>query len=212
MIRGRPMILLAAALSLGGCVDALLGGAKRVQLYRLDGQAPPPVAAMARDAVPGRAILLLPVRFAPEIDGDRLLTVRGRTALYIRDARWVAPTPDLFAREMEHIFAVQAPNILLTSARQPSAAHHALQVTIDTFEASYAEGAPAEAAPLIRIEGEARLISTTDRRVMAVRRFVATAPASENRVGAIVAAFATATDVYLGQLAGWTSSATMAQP
>src|SRR3546814_19148122 len=66
------------------------------------------------DAQPGTAnaapatLSLARIRFAPEIEGDRILTARGESVLYIKDARWAAPAPDLFSQALARQFATRS--------------------------------------------------------------------------------------------------------
>uniref|UniRef100_UPI0015774FDC ABC-type transport auxiliary lipoprotein family protein n=1 Tax=Sphingomonas bacterium TaxID=1895847 RepID=UPI0015774FDC len=144
---------LAAALLLTGC--ALLGGGKPVQLYRFGA---PPTASPATGGVvptPRYTVLLMPVRFAAGIDGDRVLASRGSETLYIKGLRWVAPAPVLFGEEAQASFRARAPWIALTDRRGGAPADHILQIRIDRFEARYDAGA--KAPPTIHVEGEAML-------------------------------------------------------
>ena len=190
-----PLLLLA------GCAG-LLGGGKPADLYRLEIASTAPAAA-ARPA--RRTVLVLPVQFTPQSSGDRILTVRGPQAMYVKGARWISPVPDLFATNMERSFAARAPDILLTSPREPGGAGYALLVMVQRFAAIYPAGSAKLVTPTVQIEGEARLLRASDHRTIAARRFSSEAHAADNRVTAIVEAFDTATDRYLADLVDWAS-------
>lgn len=204
MILSRRIAPLGALMLLGGCVGSLLGGGRPDDLYRLEsGLVAAPVLAPTPAAE--RPLLLLPVVIAPEVQGDRILTIRGTQASYVKDARWVSPASDMIEGLARQAFAARAPDILVTSPRQAAGADYALQVSVRRFEAVYRTAENKEAPPAALVEGDARLFRTKDRTVVATRHFAAEAPAAENRVGAIVAAFGTAADRYLADLVDWTS-------
>ena len=194
---------LGLALLLGGCVGSLLGGGKPDNLFRLEPALDPPVQQASAPAT-RRGVIFLPIDFAAEARSDRILVSRGAETLYLKDARWVTPAPDMLAGLARTVFAAQASEILLTTPRQAAGVDYALQLSVDRFEAVYAPAAGKKDPPVVRVEGEARLFRMSDRTVVATRRFEADAPAQDNRVSAIVSAFSVATDQYLVQLVEWT--------
>lgn len=188
-----------ALLSLCGCAASLLAPRPATTLYRLEGTASLPVAS--RGTVVARETVRLTVTFATEIDGDRLLTIRGRQAMYLKGVRWIAPTPDLFSQAIEHGFARRAPEIMIvTAADRARNASYNLDVRIDHFEAVYSENADADAPPIVTLNGEARLLRA-DGTPLASWRVVTQTHAGRNNVGAIVDAFGVATDACIDQLA-----------
>lgn len=205
-MRTRPPIIaaLAATLPLAGC-GALLGGGKPAQLYRFG--APPAAAADAAGVVPSpRATLaLMPVRFAAEIEGDRVLAGRDREALYIKGMRWVAPAPTLFAEALRATFRARAPSIALADRGGGGTAGDVLQVRIDRFEARYDDGAAAP--PTIHVEGEATLGDPRTRAMIGRYRLVARQRAERGDAAAIVAAFDGATATATAATVDWASAA-----
>ena len=177
---------LGVAFLLSGC-GALLGGGKPPQLYRFG--TPPAAAPDTGGVIPAaRATLLLtPARFAPGIDGDRLLASRDREALYIKGLRWVASAPALFDEAVRATFRSHAPWIALTDRRTGGAADHVLQIRMDRFEARYEAGA--RAPPMIRVEGEATLVDARTHSPVGSYRLVAEQRASSPDAAAVVAAF-----------------------
>lgn len=156
----RTLGALLGALLLIGC-GSLLGGGKRDDLFRF-GVVERPDAPFAQYPVRRRTLTLLRSRFAPEIEGDRILTTRGESALYIKDARWVASVPDLFAQTLERQFGTHAPGIRLAAPRNAAGASRALQVTIDRFEAHYRVKGDQKAPPTVIILGDATLFGLDD--------------------------------------------------
>ena len=177
---------LVAGLLLAGC--SLLGGGKPDQLYRFGG-APTAAASDAGGAVPVAryTLLLMPVRFAAEIEGDRVLASRDRQTLYVKGMRWVAPAPILFTQAVRATLRARAPWIAVTDRHAGGPADHVLQIRIDRFEARYEAGP--KAAPTIHVEGEATLGDSRTHGPAADYRLVADQVASGNDAAAIVAAF-----------------------
>jgi cholesterol transport system auxiliary component len=202
--RIRKIAPLGLALLLSACMGKLLGGGKPDNLYRLETALNAP-AQQAPDTASRRAIIFLPIDFAAEVRNDRILVSRGAETLYLKDARWVSPAPDMLAGLARTAFAARAPEILVTTPRQSAGVDYALQLSVDRFEAVYAPGAGKKDPPIVRVEGEARLFLMSDRSIVATRRFKAEALAQNNRLTAIVSAFSAATDQYLVQLVEWTS-------
>ena len=97
-----------------------------------------------------------PIDFAAEARSDRILVSRGAETLYLKDARWVTPAPDMLAGLARTVFAAQASEILLTTPRQAAGVDYALQLSVDRFEAVYAPAAGKKDPPVVRVEGEAR--------------------------------------------------------
>ncbi|WP_404711805.1 ABC-type transport auxiliary lipoprotein family protein [Sphingomonas sp. MMS24-J13] len=199
-----------APLSLCGCAASLLAPQPATTLYRLEGAAPLPVATDG--AVVVRQTVRLTVNFATGIDGDRLLTVRGRQAMYLKGARWIAPAPDLFSKAVEYGFARHAPEIMIVTATDRARnASRILDVRIDHFEAAYSASANADAPPTVTLNGEARLLRANGT-LVASWRVASEAHAGRNNVGAIVDAFGLATDACIDQLANEAASRIMAAP
>ncbi|MEG8220652.1 ABC-type transport auxiliary lipoprotein family protein [Sphingomonas sp. HH69] len=199
----RTSATLMGALLLAGC-GSLLGGGKRDDLFRFGvierTNDTAPQAAVAR-----RPLSLLRLRFAPEIEGDRILTTRGAQALYIKDARWVASVPDLFTQALTRQFGARAPDLRLASPRSATGASQALQVTIDRFEARYTPEADGKTPPTVVIAGEVTLFGADDRQPVASRRFSVEEPALANSTSGIVPAFDRAVTRYAAQLVDWTA-------
>ncbi|MFD2427754.1 hypothetical protein ACFSUK_05130 [Sphingobium scionense] len=92
----------------------LLGSGKPDNLFRFGVPEREDVQVGTANAAPV-TLSLARIRFAPEIEGDRILTARGESVLYIKDARWAAPAPDLFSQALARQFATLAP--MFASAR-----------------------------------------------------------------------------------------------
>lgn len=201
---------MSAGLLLAGC-GALLGGGPPDQLYRFSAASPPKSSGADGRVIPtARTVLLLmPVRFATEIDGDRLLASRGFEALYIKGLRWVAPTPTLFDEAVRSTFRFRTPWIALTDRRAGGPADHGLQIRVDRFEARYEAGP--KAAPTIRIDGEATLVDARTHTPIGSYRLLAEQRASSADAAAVVAAFDRAAATATVGMVDW-AGAIMAAP
>lgn len=126
-----PTLLLTP---LAARVSSLIGGGKPAQLYQLETAGDQDVAVAP---VVGRiAVRLLPIRFAPGIDGDQILALVGQQAFYLKGARWVADAPALFRMALGHEFGRQTPGLLLTDEDLPQGVAW-LQINVTHFEAVY---------------------------------------------------------------------------
>ncbi|SNT12420.1 cholesterol transport system auxiliary component [Sphingomonas laterariae] len=200
----RYVVTVSALLLLGGCGGLLGNSGKRDTLFRF-GVAEQNNTTAAERLATGRPLTLARIRFAPEIEGDRILTTRGASVLYVKDARWVASAPELFAQAMTRQFDQRAANIRLVSWRTGGAGAVALQLNLDRFEARYATGSDEKSPPTILISGDATLTALADRGMQGSRRFVEEEPARQNSKAEIAAAFDRATARFTAAVVDWTS-------
>ncbi len=206
----RTVALLTVLALLTAC-GAVLGGGKPDNLFRF--------GVPEREIVPDatrrperKTILLARIGFAPEIEGDRILTARGGSVLYIKDARWAASAPDLFTQAVIRRFAERAPGIRLASQRERPGSGLVLRLAVDRFEARYAPNAAKDAPPVILLSGTADLVDLPSRRTIASQRFAIEEPASANGKAAIVAAFDSAVSRYTIDITDWTVAIAAGMP
>lgn len=199
----RPALAaLFVLLACSGCVGNLLSGGKPDTLYRLDLSASQALSNEAQSARTG--VVLLPVSFAPQVEGDRLLTTRGAQASYIKGARWVTAAEGLFTQALDQSFRQRSGTVMLTSPRQPAGASFALQVTVDHYEADYGPSGAQDTSPTIIVEGQAKLYRLADRAVIATLPLRSSRQAEGNRVSMIVDAFSRATLDVAASVVDWT--------
>jgi cholesterol transport system auxiliary component len=185
----------ACAIALAGCIS-LLPKTKPAQLYRFG---PPPVAAAP--AAPGSvAVFRTNGQFQDEASDDRLLTVTGGKAAYIADTRWVAPAQILFDEAVSNAF--DASPVRLIARGQQGRAAYALRVDVRSFETRYDAG---KDAPTVVVHIHAAL-TKADQSGVGESDFEARAPASDNRVTAIVGAYDKAVKDVVGKLVAWTEA------
>ncbi|HEX5263936.1 MAG TPA: ABC-type transport auxiliary lipoprotein family protein [Phenylobacterium sp.] len=206
MIRSiaRPGLRFAAlgacALALSGCIS-LFPKSKPAELYRL-GAAPGPTAASPAATSPNAvAVLRTNGQFQEEASDDRILTVTGGRAAYIADSRWVAPAETLFNEAVAQAF--DASPIRLIGRGQQGKFAYVLRLDVRNFEARYDNGE--KAAPTIVVHVHAAL-TRADQSIVGEQEFEARETASDNRVGAIVAAYSKATGDVIGKLVAWTET------
>ncbi len=197
----RAAVFTVLLLSLGGCIS-LFPKATPSQLYQF-GVTPDeaPASAQAPVAGPTFNVMRMTLNFARPADADRLLTVTGTEAAFIAAARWSAPAMVLFEEAEQQAFDQSNGPARLLRRGEPAAAPVSLALDVESFEARYDDP---KAAPTVVVTVHALLTNSLDRKVLGDQTFVSRVPASDNRVGAIVEAFNTATTQVLNQIVGWT--------
>lgn len=185
------------ALTLSGCIT-LLPKSKPAQLYRFGVPTAAVTPAASGDTV---RVFLANGGFQREAAGERLLTITGERAAYIADARWVAPAEVLFDEAVANAFEAQPGRVRLVSRGGPGRAEAALRLDVRDFEARYGEGP----APVVHVRLRAVLVRSGDRAHAVEQVFEADAPADQNRVTAIVAAYNQALAKVLGEVVAWTN-------
>ena len=195
----RPKLLLAGALaSLAALVVPACAGLHSdqaaVQVYTLEPAWPAPASAPQAAA----SLQVLRPRAAPGLDTDGIALTRSAQRLdYYAASRWPAPLP-----EFMQALAIEA---LRASGKfrsvQPDgaafAADQLLQLEIRRCQADYVGDGP----PVVHVQLLATLGRRADRSVLGSVSAAGSAPAAENRMQAVVAAFQSAVSTALGELA-----------
>ena len=182
------------ATGLAGCIT-LFSKEKPVQLYMFGAAVQPPPAAPGAPFV----VRVGALDFDQGAGGDRILTVTGDEAAYIDGARWVAPASELFEEALEHGFNTAGGRARLVPPG-PARVDYRLSLQVSRFETRYASrGSP----PTIVVHLHATLERQSDMAVMAEKEIDEEAPASADRVGAIVKAYDTAVGRTVSDLVSW---------
>jgi len=192
------VLLVAAASLLAGCIS-LFPNADPAQLYRF-GTTAPQVQEMASGG-PGFGVFLAATGFDRAAASDRILTVTGTQAAYIKGARWVTSPVGLFDSALQRAFDADQGPARLVDRAEIARTDYLLKLDVRTFEARYDNGQAA--TPTIVVDVHAALNRTRDRIVVGDRSFKATVTAGDNRVGAIAQAFDQAVAKVLGELVAW---------
>jgi ABC-type uncharacterized transport system auxiliary subunit len=190
----RAGVLAAAALwALAGC-GGLHSDRPAVQVYTLD----PAHADSKPDPVAGAASLLVSrPQAAPGLDTDGIALRRSAQRLdYYAASRWPAALPDFLQSLVVEALRASGKYRSVQSDRAAFSADRILQIDIRRFQAEYA----AEGAPVVRVQLLATLGKRDDRSVVATVEAESSAPATENRMQAVVAAFQSATAAALADL------------
>jgi len=197
----RWIAIAATSLGLAGCVT-LFPKTVPAQLYRF--QVAAPNTAPAPD--PGAVISIsrAPTSFDRGAESDQILTATGDQVAYISGARWVAPAASLFDEAESQAFDQSASRVRLARRGELVNAPVNLRLDVGAFEARYLDGPTAPPTVVVRIR--AIITRTADRKVLAVRNFESLKPASDNRVGPIVAGFDAALSDALDQIVSWTDA------
>jgi cholesterol transport system auxiliary component len=194
----RGVLLVAATSLLAGCIS-LFPKTDPVQLYRF-GATTPRLQEMASGG-PGFGVFLAATGFDRAAASDRILTVTGTQAAYIKDARWVTSSVALFDSALHRAFDADQGPARLVDRAEIARIDYVLKLDVRTFEARYDNGQAA--APTIVVDVHAALNRTRDRLVVGDRSFKASVIASDNRVSAIAEAFDQAVAKVLGELVAW---------
>ncbi len=154
------MLVVAASL-LGGCIS-LFPNAEPVQLYRFGATAPQVQEKASGGA--GFGVLLAVTGFDRAAAGDRILTVTGTQAAFIKDARWVTSSVGLFDSALHDAFDADQGPARLVDRAEIARIDYVLKLDVRTFEARYDNGQ--DAAPTIVVDVHAALDRTHDRIVV----------------------------------------------
>ena len=200
LMRVGAVALVAAALSvmLSACVS-VFPKQQPANLFRF-GMAPPPAAANPGGERFG--VLNSMTSFDRAAAGDRILTVSGSEAAYIKGSRWLTPANVLFDEAVTRAFGGSNGPARLITHGEVVRADYILKLDVRAFEARYDHGD--KAAPTVVVTVHADLDRVSDRTAVSSRTFETSIPASDNRVGAIAAAFDQAVTKVLGDLVAWT--------
>jgi cholesterol transport system auxiliary component len=193
----RAAAVAALALALAGCIS-LFPKQAPANLFRFGFAGPP-----ERHASGGQSfgVFNSVMTFDRAAAADRILTVDGNEAAYIKGSRWVTNASSLFDEAVMRSFGSSAGPARLIGRGEVVRADYVLKLDVRTFEARYTNGAGS--APTVVVTLHAAMDRTSDRAVVGDKTFEATAQASDNRVGAIATAFDQAVTKVLGELVAW---------
>lgn len=196
----RYLALLATGLigaSLCGCISVLPKAAP-AQLYSFGEGMTPTAPETAR---PRFAVEALPITFNRASAGDRILTMTGNEAAYIKGARWDTGAEYLFESALTNAFGADGGSARLMARGEQVHPDYLLKLEVRSFEARYLQGQGA--APTVVVTIYAALSRPGERVLAADHLFTASVPAADNRVGAITTAYDQAVTQTLGPLARW---------
>jgi len=197
--RFAPLALILALLSGCGALTAVSDASARMDAYTLT-----PVAGAGGDAATGSRHLIVELpTSAGALATDRILIRPVPVqAQYLPDGRWSEPTPALVQTLLVASFQNLGGFRLVGRSAAGLQPDYTLMTELQDF---HAEPSGVGTTPLtVRVGAMATLIRESDRRIVATRRFAATAGVASDDTLAVVRGFETATQALLRDVVVWT--------
>lgn len=199
LFRLAPLALILALLSGCGALTAVSDASARMDAYTLT-----PVARAEGDAATGSRHLIVELpTSAGALATDRILIRPVPVqAQYLPDGRWSEPTPALVQTLLVASFQNLGGFRLVGRTAAGLQPDYTLMTELQDFHAEPLGAAP---TPLtVRVGALATLIRESDRRIVASRRFAASAGVASDDTLAVVMGFETATQALLRDVVVWT--------
>jgi cholesterol transport system auxiliary component len=189
-MRARILIALGAIVSaqLAGCTTSLFDSESPVPMNYVLASAPATTLSLPHTDVD---VAVERPDAAPGLDSDRIAVLKGRQLDYYRGVRWGSPAPEVVqvllvdSFEDQHIFRS------VTREQSRVGSDYVLDLQLRDFQAEYS---PGSAVPMIRVAAVVRLVRVPDRKLIATVTAESRAPAAEDRMEAVAAAFEKAAD------------------
>jgi ABC-type uncharacterized transport system auxiliary subunit len=205
-------------LLLSACGGLLQSNAKPEQTYYLR----PPTAAGAATAtsatggdavaaaapMPGMSLRVGHPVAGPGLETAHIMLVQGNHRMnFYTGSRWAAAGPELIESLAVETLRASGAWSLVQDSSSPFPTDYMLGITIERFEADYTAGG---SAPVVYVVFHCTLGRREGREVIATFSASGEAPAAENRLAMVVAAFETATGTALTALSQQTARAAQA--
>jgi len=212
--RAAPLLCLL----LSGCSSLFQSNAKPEQTYFLRA----PAAASARApsgsssptggdnpaaaaAVRGPSLRVGRPMAAPGLETAHIMLVQGNHKMnFFTGSRWAAAVPDLIESLTVETLRASGDWSSVQDSSSPFPSEYLLTITVQRFEADYTGGGT---APVVYVVLHCTVGRREGREVIATFTASGEAPAAENRLGVVVAAFEAATGNALTELAQQTARA-----
>jgi cholesterol transport system auxiliary component len=196
----RRAVLAVAMLACGGCGSLLKTELPPSTSYVL-ASAPAGSSGVTRsdaDLSIGRPDL------APGLDTERIAVLKGRQLDYYRGAQWGGRATEIVQTLMVESFEDQQLFRSVTTEQSRVSSDYVLDVSVRDFQAEYASD---NDAPTAHVTIVGRLIRVKDRQLVETFAATAQSKASDNRLSEVAAAFETAAQKVVLELAQKTSTA-----
>jgi cholesterol transport system auxiliary component len=182
-------------LSLGGCGSVFESNLAAPQTYVL--RLP---QATASNATPtAGSVLVQRPEAGPGLDSNRIALLRSdRRFDYYAASLWAAPTPDVIESLVVDALRNTGTFSAVFDDSAPYAPRYDLRITMRRFEADYTAGG---AAPTVHVVLDCTLGRHRDRALLASFTAQGAAPAAEDRLSAVVAAFEAASTAAMAEIA-----------
>jgi len=143
-------------------------------------------------------LAVLKPRVRPGLESDRIAALYPDRRLdYFADARWSGPLSEVLQDVAVQAFHARAALRNVSGEASVFASAYWLEIEVMDFQAEYTSGAN---APTVHVQFLARLGTSGERRILGQFTANAQQPAAENRLTAIVGAYAAATDTALAKI------------
>ncbi len=188
-----------AVLATTGCGSFFESSIPSPQAYVL--RLPPP-ATRAAGASAGSVRVQRP-EAGPGLDSDRIVLLRSdRRFDFYAASRWAASAPDVMESVLVDQLRAGGRFEAVFDDSTPYAPRYNLRCTLARFEADYSSngGGPASHAPTVQVALDCTFGRHRDRALLGNFTARGSAPASDDRLGAVVAAFEAATAQAVGDL------------
>jgi cholesterol transport system auxiliary component len=202
----RSLLTLCLCLGLGaipGCsaLTAVSGAAESLDIYTLTPARPAPVRSN------GRHVVVTPATASGALMTDRILVKPNRLqAEYLPGGRWSDAAPVLVQSLV--VASLQNSGAFRLVGRDDAGLMPDFTLLADLREFQAEAPTGADGVWTVRIGIAMTLVDEVDRRVLANRTFVQTAPAQSDQTLTLVNAFDAAMMQALQQIAGWTVAET----
>jgi len=196
----RRAALVVAMLACGGCGSLLKTELPPSTSYVL-ASAPAGSSGVTRsdaDLSIGRPDL------APGLDTERIAVLKGRQLDYYRGAQWGGRATEIVQTLMVESFEDQQLFRSVTTEQSRVSSDYVLDVSVRDFQAEYVSD---NDAPTAHVTIVGRLIRVKDRQLVETFAATAQSKASDNRLSEVAAAFETAAQKVVLELAQKTSTA-----
>jgi len=194
-MRLRSLALLCVSLGLGGCGGLFESTIPAQQSYVLRLPSRPAQSEITK--VAGGLRVQRPVA-GPGLDSDRIVLLRSDRRFDVYAAtRWAAPAPDLVASVLVDQLRGASLFSSVLDDTAPYAPRYTLRCGLNRFESDYTGGGR---APTIEVVLDCTFGRYRDRTLLANFTAHGSAPAGDDRIGAVVAAFESATGKAVAEL------------
>jgi len=182
---------------------SILPTAEPVAVYRLPAVASQTTqTALAGNAASQRSLRILTPYGGRAIDSERILVLpQNNLVQSYGGARWSDPAPVLLRNRLLQAFTADGRIRYLSSDDSNVLADQELGGDLLSFQSEYRNG-----TPTVSIQFNARLIDSASRRIIAVRSFSVSQPASGVQVPQVVEAFGQASDVLAADVISWVTA------
>jgi cholesterol transport system auxiliary component len=201
-------VLWLLSLSLTGCGGLFQSTLPAPQAYVL--RLAPRATPTAGDAPAGSVLVQRP-EAGPGLDSDHIALLRSDHRFdFYAASRWAAPAPDLIESVTVDALRASGAFTAVFDDSSPYPPHYNLRVTLRRFEADYTSGRDGQ-APTVYVVLDGTLGRHRDRALLANFTAHGSAVAGEDRLTAVVAAFAVATQAAVDELEKATITAVAAE-